>query len=159
MNGNMNLGKRVTALEQGNGSDIEARLETLEGVVEQLEDDVEQLENSIDQSLSYSTQEHIVGKWIDGRPYYEKTIVKDGGFVSGDNNIPHNIDNIDLLSCEMNGCVRDSENVGLIVKYYNAQNTRSAHLTDSYLSIYGAGQFIPNYIRITIRYAKTTDTQ
>lgn len=43
----------------------------------------------------YSTEEKVVGKWIDGKLVYEKTIFADSGFVSGENNIAHNISNFE----------------------------------------------------------------
>ena len=44
-------------------------------------------------SPNYSTDEQIVGTWIDGRPIYEKTIYYAGG-SSGTITIPHNISNM-----------------------------------------------------------------
>ena len=44
----------------------------------------------------YSTEEQVVGKWIDGSPVYEKTFVINN--PSTDNNtITHNISNLDML--------------------------------------------------------------
>lgn len=45
--------------------------------IEALEDNVELLEDDVDKAFSqmnYSTQEHIVGEWIDGKALYSKTI-------------------------------------------------------------------------------------
>lgn len=33
------------------------------------------MQNNIEEAISYSTTEHEVGKWIDGKTLYEKTIV------------------------------------------------------------------------------------
>ena len=46
---------------------------------------------------TYSTNEQIIGKWIDGKPIYRKVI--DLGVLpnAGTVNIPHNIDNLDRI--------------------------------------------------------------
>lgn len=45
-------------------------------------------------AVHYSTDEKVIGTWIDGSTIYEKTIIKDSNFVSGANQIAHNISNI-----------------------------------------------------------------
>jgi hypothetical protein len=51
-------------------------------------------------AVHYSTDERVVGTWVDGRTVYEKTLYNAGG-VSGTLNIPHNITNLDIIiSCE-----------------------------------------------------------
>lgn len=51
-------------------------------------------------SHEYSTTEQVVGKWIDGRDVYEKTVYNAGG-LSGDFFISHGITNLDrVISCQ-----------------------------------------------------------
>ena len=38
--------------------------------------------NKFDKANMYSTDEQIVGRWIDGKPLYQKTFVQTGGIVS-----------------------------------------------------------------------------
>lgn len=45
----------------------------------------------------YSTTEQVVGTWIDGKPLYEKVIVKNNIEIQADVTIAHNISNIELV--------------------------------------------------------------
>ena len=65
---------------------------------------------SLDELMSsdnYSTNERIVGKWIDGSPVYEKTVYSAGG-VTGDFTITHNISNLDRV-LSYTGTVNDAQ--------------------------------------------------
>lgn len=45
--------------------------------------------------IPYSTTEHKVGIWLDGKPYYRKTIkITNTALSAGNNNIPHGISNL-----------------------------------------------------------------
>lgn len=46
-------------------------------------------------STSYSYEEQVVGKWVDGRDIYQKTFHNPNGFGEGDKKIP-NSDSINL---------------------------------------------------------------
>lgn len=46
-------------------------------------------------TFAYSTDEQIVGSWIDGRPIYKKTIYR-ASIDAGDIDILHGISNLDL---------------------------------------------------------------
>ena len=80
MNGNMNLGKRVTALEKDGGADIKKEISDLQVAVAEAQvavttaqNDINTLETKVNSGHVYSTDEKVVGKWIDGRNVYEKT--------------------------------------------------------------------------------------
>ena len=45
----------------------------------------------------YSTEEKIVGKWLDGRNVYEKTL-EITSFTNGDSLVDHGIENIDVIT-------------------------------------------------------------
>ena len=45
----------------------------------------------------YSTEETIVGTWIDGRPLYRKVVIIDDIGDAGNLHIPYNIDNADIV--------------------------------------------------------------
>ena len=47
-------------------------------------------------AVHYSTDEHVIGTWIDGKPLYEKTL-HPTSIGSGDNSIAHGITNADKL--------------------------------------------------------------
>jgi hypothetical protein len=62
-----------------------------------LSDDVTSVEDAITYKDVYSTDEHIVGKWIDGSVLYEKT-VDCGAFPNATTkNVAHNITNLDKV--------------------------------------------------------------
>lgn len=80
MNGNMNLGKRVTALEKDGGADIKKEISDLQNAVANVQNavttaqnDIGALETKVNSGHVYSTEEKVVGKWLDGRNIYEKT--------------------------------------------------------------------------------------
>ena len=82
MNGNMNLGKRVTALEKDGGAEIKKEISDLQTSVSEMQSSVTtvqeeftNLENKVNSGHVYSTDEKVVGKWLDGRVIYEKTWV------------------------------------------------------------------------------------
>lgn len=84
MNGNMALGARVERLEKGGGS-------------------------SQNKGHEYSTEETIVGKWIDGKTLYEKTFInaisdsREYSLVANTSDL--NIDNI----CHSNAVWKSSD--------------------------------------------------
>ena len=49
----------------------------------------------------YSTDEQVIGKWIDGKPIYRKTM-QFSGLHSGENNIAHGIADADLIIVDKN---------------------------------------------------------
>lgn len=59
-------------------------------------------------SHTYSTDEQIVGKWIDGATVYEKTI--DCGYLydTGTKEIPHNISNIKQIISHSGGATNEN---------------------------------------------------
>jgi hypothetical protein len=63
--------------------------------------------SSVEYYHNYSTNEQIVGTWVDGSPVYEKTVYSAGG-VTGNFDIPHNISNIDRV-ISYSGTVKDSD--------------------------------------------------
>lgn len=46
--------------------------------------------------FNYSTEEQVVGRWIDGKKLYRKSIVKEISLEKGDTKIAHNISNLDI---------------------------------------------------------------
>ena len=77
MNGNMNLGKRVTALEKDGGAEIKKEISDLQASVSTVQEEITNLESKVNSGHVYSTEEKVVGKWIDGKPLHEKTFISD----------------------------------------------------------------------------------
>ena len=53
--------------------------------------------NGNDDIFVYSTEETIIGTWIDGKPIYRKVTVLDPEFIKGDNHYSTGISNIDVV--------------------------------------------------------------
>lgn len=81
MNGNMNLGKRVTLLEKDGGAEIKKEISDLQAVVAEAQEaittaqgEITNLENKVNSGNVYSTEEKVVATWIDGRHVYERVV-------------------------------------------------------------------------------------
>ena len=104
----------------------------------------------------YSTEEHVVGKWIDGKVLYEKTVA-----CTANGETSHNIQNIDLIVDLEARVVNLSTGVCIKIPAYN---------TDSYygyvvgsrtnINVYIVGEtWTPSATQpcyVTLKYTKTT---
>ena len=52
---------------------------------------------ALDKMLTYSTEEQIVGKWIDGKPIYRKVVPLNTFSNNGETTTNHNIDNLEYV--------------------------------------------------------------
>lgn len=110
----------------------------------------------------YSTEEKVVGKWIDGKPLYEKTVIYAGG-TTGQISVNHGVVNLKRI-IEIAASVRDSDGTGettyplprISSDGYNIgiMGTGSSTITYYVPSVFG--NRIVDCI-FTIRYTKTTD--
>lgn len=164
MNGNMNLGKRVSALEKDGGEDIKKEISDLQVAVTEIQasvstaqEEISNLENKVNSGNVYSTEEKVVATWIDGKPIYQKTIAFT--FVGS------STANIDI-----------SDNINdVLYAYAFAKNSKYMYNISMYTQGQG-GQILydyakPNKLRIkntnpdfdnssgyvTVQYTKTTD--
>lgn len=106
----------------------------------------------------YSTEEHVVGTWIDGKPIYEKTIVFDNYVGYGDmgsnqnaNISSLNIDTIIFMDAEWN---QDNRyHIGTLS--CGGIDGKGLFVRTNDWQIFGVGAFSTRYI--IIQYTKTTD--
>ena len=164
MNGNMNLGKRVTLLEKDGGADIKKEISDLQNAVTEIQvsvstaqEEISNLENKVNNGQVYSTEEKVVATWIDGKPIYQKTIAFT--FVGSSTVYVDISDNIDIV----------------LYAYAYAKNSKYMYNIAMYTQGIG-GEFLydyahPNQLRIknsnkdfdnssgyvTVQYTKTTD--
>lgn len=106
--------------------------------------------------IIYSTQEHAIGTWIDGRTLYQKTVVYAQN-ISGTTNIPHNIENLDYCT-HFNGIIfdRDGENKplnGVIHDFGTTLNEFAINRTNIYMVTKGTSTW--GGVMITINYVKS----
>ena len=102
----------------------------------------------------YSTEEQVIGTWIDGKTMYQKTIVLDIPNGSGtlSNVIPpfESICNIEMHSINTEHYVFPGE-------WDNGQYCRILIKTDTKELYYTASGYTPYKAYITVRYTKTAD--
>lgn len=97
MNGNMSLGKRILALEKDGGAEIKKEISDLQGAVTTTQSEIDALETKVNSGIVYSTDEQVVGTWIDGRPLYEKTVYFGSGTLSNRASVSFENMNIDKI--------------------------------------------------------------
>ena len=113
-------------------------------------------------SDNYSTDEKVVGTWIDNKPIYQKTVVVVKDFSTGDNSISHGIANFDsFVSVESYAILKNGSTIPI----------PSAHPVTAYLITFNDIGKTNGWLRIgsgftdtlqvskfifTIRYTKTS---
>ena len=110
-------------------------------------------------ALNYSTDEQVVGTWIDGKPIYQKTI--DFGALPNNTtkSVNHNIQNIDYVVNLFGAAYRSSDGMVNTLPCYN-HNVYGAELASNSTSIMvttfaDRSAFSESYV--TIQYTKSTD--
>ena len=114
----------------------------------------------------YSTNEQVVGKWINGKPIYRKTM-EFSNLSSGENHIPHGIADVDIIMVDRDHSFATD---GTYSELWQIGNTNSSAsnfsqfsvslvwTTNSIFDVYiGSGLVsrLPKLI-ITFEYTKTT---
>lgn len=109
-------------------------------------------------SLDYSTDEKVVGSWIDGKPIYQRTIVLDTGlsFAKG-----HTFKNFDILDCsdkyiiDAKGTFEylyiGNRNTAIIgTDYYDPTKTDYTRFMSSYIHKPNSYAFTVDYLVVSI---------
>lgn len=107
-----------------------------------------------DTKQKYSTEEQVIGTWIDGKPIYRKVLnIGNYSFVSGENTFEHNITNFETL---IDMKIRNAW-VGNNRQYLWWEDYRSITMDTSkiYISTANASSFKNMFI--IIEYTKSTD--
>lgn len=114
----------------------------------------------------YSTSEQVVGTWIDGKPLYEMTLTHSGALIV-DNSFANDIGSLvsvdQFIGCE--GYFRRTNANGLMYSLNggtrpegSADNKVSARYYNGNVQVAVNGYNDIEYIALTVRYTKTTDT-
>ena len=119
---------------------------------------------------TYSTNETIVGKWINGKPIYRKTVeFSTSTLHAGENYVSHGLQNIELLMVNKNWSflVDDHDGVVSVWQLGNSVNGDISSFSQyscnivwtnaSTISIYIGSGLSPKKVIITFEYTKTTD--
>lgn len=110
-------------------------------------------------SYAYSTTEHVIGTWIDGKPVYEKTI--DCGYLPNHatKSINHNISNLKRVIAHWGGAMNSS---GVYLPLPKVSPSGLEYLvdiavTDTIINIDTGNDRSGYYAYVTLQYTKTTD--
>ena len=119
------------------------------------------IKDYVDKKQTYSTDEIVVGKWIDGKPIYRKVVSVNNIIISKDTSIPTGITNLkDLVS--LKGIYKNTDG-GTIAAYPLTQNAGTVLGCVYYqgnIGFQGNETYskAPGRIHIfTLEYTKTTD--
>ena len=128
----------------------------------------EQWENGDDYHV-YSTNERVVGKWIDGKDLYEKTLhiplVNNNGAVDVPKEVlyQHNIDNVDFIFVSSGTFVTPNNSYPPV--WTVNPTTNFLRYSELVTGLTRTGIYITTYddrstwkLIVTLRYTKTTDT-
>ena len=112
---------------------------------------------------NYSTEEKVIGTWIDGKPLYQKTINCGGLANTGTIVTPHNISNVDRIIKMTGTAYSTSNNYTLPLEDIDAQAGINgtirlyANNVNVYITTY-RNQTEYDESKVTLQYTKTTDT-
>lgn len=114
----------------------------------------------INNGMTYSTNEQIVGKWIDGKPLYQKTINCGALPNNTVKTVAHSISNLDYI-IGWSGTASQSTGIYIEFPYVNIitlGNSCNVWIDKTDISIETASD-LRHYTKsyITIQYTKTTD--
>lgn len=113
---------------------------------------------NVEDALNYSTTEHVVGKWIDGRTLYEKTISCGSLPNNTTASVNHNISNLEGVVGYEGVSYRSSDGFSLPIPSFTSvsaivrvtiNRTQITFMTTSDYSAY-------DNTYITLRYTKTS---
>lgn len=109
----------------------------------------------------YSTDEQIIGTWIDGKRLYQKTVSLTINQSDQWTQTAHNINNVDTV-VKIDGVVYRPDgwatSMGATSKNNTIENSVQFDMNTQYVEVYTKGTpFINASVNITIQYTKTTD--
>ena len=113
--------------------------------------------NKMVNAATLSSEEKLIGKWIDGKPLYRKLLGVDlSNEHSTNTSVPHNISNLENFA-RIDGILIRSSNAGWVpVNSYSSTSYRISVVgTTSNLNIQNVGYV--GTARYILEYTKTTD--
>ena len=134
--------------------------------VNNVEDAIKSLKNDKGGvSNNYSTNEQVIGTWIDGKPVYQKTLVYNQTFGAGTiTRVNNGVSNLkEYISITGTAFRKDGSNYHIPSSYYaNASwNMDVTDARETSLAVQVGSSYTGNYaivkLYVTIQYTKTTD--
>jgi len=111
--------------------------------------------------FKYSTEEQIVGEWIDGRPVYQKTIEFGELPNNSTKNVAHNISNLERVIGYNTSFIRTTDNLNIFLNHISGTGTNTLYdvmtvnTTNIVIKSLNDVSNISGYV--TLQYIKTTD--
>lgn len=112
----------------------------------------------------YSTTEHIVGTWIDGKPVYQKTVNMGTLPSNSEKQIAHGISNLNLVINTKVACINTNNGVNYVIPYPSPKNSSTDwtcminQINSTNISIKTVADWgSTNNVWVTLQYTKTTD--
>lgn len=119
-----------------------------------------QTNTNIGDSSKYSTEEQIIGTWIDGRPIYRKTIIASVS-VTSTINVAMGVTNIDLAWINFGKSFyhKNDKTISMgLLYYYDNENHVRTYINGSDVQIrVNPSSWMPGTAYIVVEYIKTTD--
>ena len=106
----------------------------------------------------YSTEEKVVGKWVDGKPIYEKVIsfsLSGNGFLSYPHNI-ENLKNMHFISMLHSNAENGHKTTRTYTPWYNPASVYLDEINSTNILLYHNSD-MTNFYEFILRYTKTTD--
>ena len=108
-------------------------------------------------AIIYDEQERVVGRWSDGKPVYQKTIIYEGESVSTTTSYNHNINNLDKV-VNANVIAKRTGSDNIWETYNISDNNEVARFVIKNTTIDITLRWDPyDILLITLQYTKTTD--
>ena len=109
-------------------------------------------------STNYSTEEKVVGTWVDGKPLYQKTVYISAFPNSADLNVAHGIQNLDKV-INISGYAYNGSNQFLTIPRVTGSNNLNIDVDVLGANIrISVGSNLSHFSgHITLQYTKTTD--
>lgn len=113
---------------------------------------------------NFSTDEKVIGTWIDGKPLYQKTVNCGSLPINTNKIVAHNISNIGNVVFASGFAFNSSANVSLCIGYTATSSDRKADIgilvNGTSIEIRTYRESVSSYTEsyVTLRYTKTTDT-
>lgn len=127
----------------------------------QMQDNIEDAIDDVDEKFNYSTEEKVVGTWIDGKPIYECVLTVGSVTAGSVGHVPFSRTNIDeILDCQ--GFGRDNNNNWFLLSRAHPSQFKYQigiyyNYPDNEFSIEMGTEINISKGYIIVRYTKTTD--
>lgn len=117
------------------------------------------LKDYLDKVTVYSNEEQVIGKWVDGKPIYRKTI-NVGTPSAAKSYLQHGISNVKDFINAHGRCIVEDGSQQMIPSNYTNWEIWLYDFTSTIISLYFSNnQWAnnPTNVQITLEYTKTTD--